>query len=254
MRAAAMTNQDQPQAERDQSSFTATRCHVCREEVSADIIASSHHHRPTCERCSLLIQAPPCKACGGPVRDAEKSDTQAYHEGCRRCSSCSQVVAKSEVVLLAGRLLCQACDHLFGKFFVPSRRTDGERMQEAFAAWDKDGNGVIDKDELRRVLKALKPDFPENDLSKLMQVIDVNKNGVIEHQEFCDWIMKGSPMELEKEQSFSDYVAALMREASMTSPCSSLRPDLRQVSVPFSATRWMETVSAVFMMMLFSLL
>ena len=33
------------------------------------------------------------------------------------------------------------------------------------------------KDELRRVLKALKPDFPENDLSKLMQVIDVNKNG-----------------------------------------------------------------------------
>ena len=77
-----------------------------------------------------------------------------YHEMCRRCSSCMQVVSSEDSVLLVGRLLCKQCDQLFGKFFLPNRRGEAARMKEIFNAWDADGSGMIDKGEMRRVLKA----------------------------------------------------------------------------------------------------
>jgi len=140
------------------------------------------------------------------------------------------------MVKLAGHLLCQTCDHLFGRFFAPSRRTDGDRMKEAFEAWDENGNGVIEKDELRRVLKALKPDFPERDLCKLMIILDTNGNGVIELQEFCDWIMQGSPMEV-GEDSFEDFVGSLMREAGAA--MISAQMDIVEVQVQPTGTYFM---------------
>lgn len=85
-------------------------------------------------------------------------------------------------------------------------------MRETFKAWDKDGSGVIEVDELRLVLKALDPDFAERDLRALMRIIDTNKNGVVEYDEFCRWIVVGSPFEI-GEGGFEEFVANFMREA-----------------------------------------
>lgn len=56
--------------------------------------------------------------------------------------------------IIAGKILCGACDDLFGEFFVPGKRNTSEYMKEAFKAWDEDHSGWIDTGELRRVLKA----------------------------------------------------------------------------------------------------
>lgn len=149
------------------------------------------------------------------MRDAARNDPEPYHEQCRRCSSCYQVVSKEEVVKLCGQVFCKTCEHLFGKFFVPTRRAEGDRLKEAFQAWDNDGSGVIETEELRRVLKALDPDFADRDLGKFMDLIDTNRNGVIEYDEFCDWVMKGSPLKVTEEDTFENEVTHLMREAGV---------------------------------------
>ena len=56
--------------------------------------------------------------------------------------------------IIAGKILCGACDDLFGEFFVPGKRNTSEYMKEAFKAWDEDHSAWIDTGELRRVLKA----------------------------------------------------------------------------------------------------
>mmetsp|Transcript_117177 Transcript_117177/g.304044 ORF Transcript_117177/g.304044 Transcript_117177/m.304044 type:complete len:1140 (-) Transcript_117177:186-3605(-) len=191
-------------------------CHLCREETSSAAVAvgkpgKNRAYKVTCERCQPLVSAPPCGACGKRVRDASWNDVDVFHDLCRRCSSCSQVIPKPEMVRLAGHLLCSSCDHLFGKFFVPGRRTAGDMMKDAFSAWDHNDNGTIEIDELRRVMKGLKPDFPDRDLDKVMRIVDSNGNGVIEYQEFVEWIMQGAPLDL--VDSFQDTVDRLMREA-----------------------------------------
>jgi hypothetical protein len=84
-------------------------------------------------------------------------------------------------------------------------------MREAFAAWDADGNNNIDRDELRRVLEALNPDFTEKDLGHLITHIDTNQNGLIDLDEFCNWMSQGNPLEVAND--FEELVATKMREA-----------------------------------------
>lgn len=173
-------------------------------------------YKATCTRCEPLAHAPPCLACGKRVRGASYDDPNPYHELCRRCSSCSQVVPKKEMVKLAGHLLCGTCDHLFGRFFLPTRQPQSERMKEAFQAWDRNNSGSIEVEELKGVMKGLNPDFPDRDLDKIMRVIDTNHNGVIEYEEFVEWVMGGSSLEI-TEDSFEGLVSGLMRDAGSSS-------------------------------------
>lgn len=196
------------------------RCSVCR-EPSDELIQQQRvvrgrnvRGKPTCPRCIGILNAPPCRNCGRPVRGALIGDPEPYHERCRRCTSCYQIVAQEDVVKLAGCLLCKACDGIFGKFFMPTRRPELDRVRESFKAWDTDNSGFIDADELRRVLKALDPNFAETDLDKIIRIIDKNRNRVIEYDEFCEWISQGSPISL-GEESFEHYVSGLMKEAAM---------------------------------------
>jgi len=148
------------------------------------------------------------------VRDAKKNDPEPYHAQCRRCSSCYQVIPKDEVQKVAGRLLCQSCSNLFGHFFNPDRRSETERMKETFRAWDRDGSGSIEKEEVRRVLKALDPDFAERDLDELMRTIDKNGDGIIDFEEFCEWITQEPTFEI-GEGSLEECVGGLMRTSGV---------------------------------------
>eukprot|EP00928_Gymnodinium_smaydae_P078751 TRINITY_DN62839_c0_g1_i1.p1 TRINITY_DN62839_c0_g1~~TRINITY_DN62839_c0_g1_i1.p1 ORF type:complete len:1079 (+),score=270.93 TRINITY_DN62839_c0_g1_i1:84-3320(+) len=188
------------------------RCHMCRAPM--DKAQADSHKKPTCEICEPLLRAPRCLACGERVRDAKRKEAEPYHVGCRRCSSCFQVVPPNSVRKLAGKIVCISCSQLFGKFFAPSRRSEAEHMREAFQAWDEDGNGTIEKSELKRVLQALDPDLSLKQLDKLMQAIDKNGNGMVEIEEFCDWINSPDPLAaMNAEDNFEKFVAEKMQEA-----------------------------------------
>ena len=67
--------------------------------------------------------------------------------------------------------------------------TDEEQqeLQEIFSHFDTDGNGVIDRNEFRALLKSLDPDFSEDDVLMGLKVLDANENDVIDWDEFVDW-------------------------------------------------------------------
>eukprot|EP00931_Biecheleriopsis_adriatica_P063711 TRINITY_DN3863_c0_g1_i1.p1 TRINITY_DN3863_c0_g1~~TRINITY_DN3863_c0_g1_i1.p1 ORF type:complete len:1082 (-),score=256.16 TRINITY_DN3863_c0_g1_i1:65-3310(-) len=204
---------------------TTTKCYICR---YTEVEKKKGEWRTACERCEALLKAPSCKACGQPVRDGKRGDLNAYHDDCRRCSSCHSLIAKNNMKSLAGKILCTPCDQLFGEFFVPGRKKSEEYMAEAFKSWDKDNSGWIDMSELARVLKAIMPNFSEKDLTDLMRVIDKNGNGVVEVDEFCSWISQENPLDF-SDSTFSDYVSKLMREAGHARERSALSVDEVQV-------------------------
>eukprot|EP00927_Polykrikos_kofoidii_P018835 TRINITY_DN18778_c0_g1_i1.p1 TRINITY_DN18778_c0_g1~~TRINITY_DN18778_c0_g1_i1.p1 ORF type:complete len:1143 (+),score=210.58 TRINITY_DN18778_c0_g1_i1:104-3430(+) len=209
------------------------RCSICRMEVDLDEddenMSASRRNRFTCDRCKDLLRAPACLACGEQVRDGDrKSGEDAYHKECRRCSSCYTCIEPSDVNHLAGQLLCKPCSNLFGKFFLPERRGEVEHMKEAFQAWDNDGSGSIESAELRRVLKALDPDFSERDISKLIRQIDANGNGMVDFNEFCEWVMGSNPLHI-KEDGFTDCVNSLMRAAGKET--ASWKMDIAELQV-----------------------
>ncbi|CAE8592690.1 unnamed protein product [Polarella glacialis] len=122
------------------------------------------------------------------------------------------IVSFDNMTRLAGTLLCSSCARLFGRCFpANSRKSDAEVIKHIFAAWDISGDGSISKDELKRVMKALNPDFTDRDLNALMRVADGNSSGLVEFNDFCDWIMAEEPLKI--KDSFDNFVAGFMRQA-----------------------------------------
>jgi len=62
-----------------------------------------------------------------------------------------------------------------------------QEVKETFDHFDSDGNGVIDRDEFRQLLKTLDPEFSEEDVLMGLKVLDANENDVIDWDEFLDW-------------------------------------------------------------------
>jgi len=63
-----------------------------------------------------------------------------------------------------------------------------DAVVQAFLAWDKDGNGCINAEELAQVLSALNPKMGIQTVEALCREIDVNRDGSIDLQEFVDWL------------------------------------------------------------------
>lgn len=76
------------------------------------------------------------------------------------------------------------------------RKLDNAMLREgvspsvAFKAADLNHNGVVTVDELREVFKKLLPEESLSlaDLKKIMLAFDVNRNGLIEEDEFIELI------------------------------------------------------------------
>lgn len=60
-------------------------------------------------------------------------------------------------------------------------------VKETFDHFDTDGNGVIDRNELRALLESLDPGFTEDDVLMGLKVLDANGNDVIDWDEFLEW-------------------------------------------------------------------
>ena len=57
------------------------------------------------------------------------------------------------------------------------------KLIDMFREWDDDGNGAIDKKELRQAVAALGYEAPKKDVDALFDQIDDNANGWIEFEE-----------------------------------------------------------------------
>ncbi|CAK8694280.1 unnamed protein product [Clavelina lepadiformis] len=61
---------------------------------------------------------------------------------------------------------------------------DDQHYENAFKVFDKDGNGFIDRDELREVVRSITGDPTEEELDKLFEEADLNGDGRIDFKEF----------------------------------------------------------------------
>mmetsp|Transcript_9865 Transcript_9865/g.25972 ORF Transcript_9865/g.25972 Transcript_9865/m.25972 type:complete len:583 (+) Transcript_9865:189-1937(+) len=67
--------------------------------------------------------------------------------------------------------------------------TTEEKIHKAFRAFDVDGDGVIDSEDLGRLLKALDPGVWTDDVVQAFMVAaDSNEDGQIPYVEFLDWV------------------------------------------------------------------
>lgn len=68
-----------------------------------------------------------------------------------------------------------------------------QKVKDAFKQWDVNADGHISKNEMKAVLiKLLKKDndVSEEDVEEFMLDADKNQNGIIEYDEFLDWILR----------------------------------------------------------------
>jgi hypothetical protein len=80
---------------------------------------------------------------------------------------------------------------------------EDEAIAEAFAMFDVDGSGEIDRDELSSVAKELGVPLSESDLDDAMKQMDADGSGEVDLQEFAGWYKSltssnsGAPSKLE---------------------------------------------------------
>lgn len=67
--------------------------------------------------------------------------------------------------------------------------TDDERdeLREIFDHFDTDGNGVIDREEFKRLLRSMDGDMPDEVIAEGLSALDGDANGVIDWDEFVEW-------------------------------------------------------------------
>mmetsp|Transcript_79867 Transcript_79867/g.171163 ORF Transcript_79867/g.171163 Transcript_79867/m.171163 type:complete len:495 (-) Transcript_79867:68-1552(-) len=75
-----------------------------------------------------------------------------------------------------------------GQAIMESREGDDESIKEIFRQWDTDGSGKISKEEMSDVLRALNPNFTEQDIEMMFAAADKNQDGEIDFEEFIDWL------------------------------------------------------------------
>lgn len=68
-------------------------------------------------------------------------------------------------------------------------KSTGDRIKEAFWQFDKDKTFTITREKLQAVFTTLEPSFTQGELDLLFDSADKNGNGVIEYDEFLDFIM-----------------------------------------------------------------
>lgn len=62
--------------------------------------------------------------------------------------------------------------------------SEEERKREAFKVFDMDGNGYIDKHELKYVMRRLGENLSDEDLKAMFNEADINGDGLIDYEEF----------------------------------------------------------------------
>lgn len=70
--------------------------------------------------------------------------------------------------------------------------TDAENVVATFKRFDKNGDGVITKEEMHNVFSKVAPDLTNEQVGTLLCMADLNGDGKIQYTEFVDWLRRGA--------------------------------------------------------------
>lgn len=62
--------------------------------------------------------------------------------------------------------------------------SDEDKTKETFKVFDMDGNGYIDRQELRYIMKRLGENLGDDDIQEMFRIADINGDGLIDYEEF----------------------------------------------------------------------
>lgn len=71
-------------------------------------------------------------------------------------------------------------------------RDPDKELRDAFAVFDSDGSGSIDRSELKRLMKKLGQALSDSELEAMMDEVDTNGDGEISFEEFKAMMVRGS--------------------------------------------------------------
>jgi len=102
-------------------------------------------------------------------------------------------------------------------------------FKEAFSLFDHDENGSISAKELGEVLKALGQNPTKNELSDMINEVDVDGNGTVEFAEFVI-LMTNKVKELSKEEEIREAFDVLDKEKDDYITAKELKYFMRKVA------------------------
>ncbi|XP_033728846.1 calmodulin-like [Pecten maximus] len=64
-------------------------------------------------------------------------------------------------------------------------------MKEAFEVFDRDGDGFLDRDDIRKAMSGLGVSLTEPEVTEMMEVADTDKDGRLNYKEFVAMLTSG---------------------------------------------------------------
>ena len=86
-------------------------------------------------------------------------------------------------------------------------------FREAFQAFDKDGNGSITTKELGTVMRSLGQNLSEAEIKEMIDIVDEDKNGTIDFQEFLHLMARKMKL-VRKEEQLLDAINILDKDGN----------------------------------------
>ena len=65
-------------------------------------------------------------------------------------------------------------------------------MRQVFQMFDQNGDGTVDSGELKAVFKEMGKNFSDDEITKMMEQADQNKDGILQYEEFVQHFMTHS--------------------------------------------------------------
>lgn len=94
---------------------------------------------------------------------------------------------------------------------------DAQSILEVFWWFDKNGDGVISRQELRRVLKALNPTtWDDKSVEVLLEAADTKGDGVIQYKDFVNWLLGDEDDSVDQLKSKIDALKRQMATDNLT--------------------------------------
>jgi Ca2+-binding EF-hand superfamily protein len=100
------------------------------------------------------------------------------------------------------------CEIDFEEFLILMKSRIGERdpekeLRDAFAVFDTDGSGSIDRKELKRLMKKLGQALSEAELDAMMDEVDTNGDGEISFEEFKAMMVSSFDASIDQNDAFA---------------------------------------------------
>ena len=119
-----------------------------------------------------------------------------------------------------------------------------EEFKQAFALFDKDGNGHVDANELGQVLASLGQIPTEDELNRMISEVDGDMNGTIEFAEFLQ-MMKSKMSKKENEEEIQEAFNAFDVNKNGIINAKSLQKAFKSMNETFTDEEIKEMINVV---------